>query len=114
MACLASEALGCIVKFIYPVDKKQYASAVSRGKGRERLTFGDNCWSKTYVPTGLHMALGVREMGGKEDTFVEEATATSTKHVVQRPVFAQSELEALKITEVGENTDVLNVVATSS
>ena len=38
-ACLASEALGCIVKFIHPVDKKtrvkQDASAVSRGRGRK-------------------------------------------------------------------------------
>ena len=41
-ACLASEALGCIVKFIHPVDKKarvkQDASAVSRDRGRKGLT----------------------------------------------------------------------------
>ena len=41
-ACLASEALGCIVKFIHRVDKKarvkQDASAVSRGRGRKGLT----------------------------------------------------------------------------
>ena len=41
-ACLASEDLSCIVKFIHPVDKKarvkQDASAVSRGRGRKGLT----------------------------------------------------------------------------
>ena len=41
-ACLASEALGCIVKFIHPVDKKarikQDASAVFHGRGRKDLT----------------------------------------------------------------------------
>ena len=49
-ACLASEALGCIVKSIHPVDKKamvrQDASAVSRGRGRKGSTFGENRWSK--------------------------------------------------------------------
>ena len=41
-ACLASEALGCIVKFIHTVDKKarvkQDASVVSRGRGRKGFT----------------------------------------------------------------------------
>ena len=40
-AYLASEALGCIVKFIHPVDKKarvkQDASVASRGRGRKGL-----------------------------------------------------------------------------
>ena len=63
-ACVVSEALGCIMKFIHPVDKKarvkQDTSAVSRGRGRKGLTFGDNRWSKAYVPTGTHTALRVR------------------------------------------------------
>ena len=73
-ACLASEALSYIVKFIHPVDKKarvkQDASAVSRGRGRNCFNLGDNRWSKTYVPTGTHTALRLRGTDGKEDTFV--------------------------------------------
>ena len=42
---------------------------------------------------------------GKEDTFVEEATVTFTKHVKHR-VSTLSEPEAPKIAEVGEDTDV--------
>ena len=109
-SCLASEALGCIVKCIHPVDKKarakQDASAVSRGRGRKCLNFGDNRWSKTYVPTGTHTALRVRGADGKDNTFVEEATVTFTKHVLEHRVSTLSELEALKIAEVGEDTDV--------
>ena len=45
-ACLTSEALGCIVKFIHPVDKrarvKQDASVISRVRRRKCLSFGDN------------------------------------------------------------------------
>ena len=108
--CLASEALGCIVKCIHLVDKKarvkQDASAVSFGRGRKGLTFGDNRWSKTYVPTGTHTALRVRGTDGKEDTFVEEATVTFTKLILKHRVCTLSELEALKIAEVGEDTDV--------
>ena len=109
-ACLASEALGYIVKFIHPVDKKtgvkEGASAVSRGRGRKGLTFGDNRWSKAYyVPTGTHTKLHVRGTGGKGDMFVEEATVTFTKHVKHR-VSPLSEHQALKIAEVGEDTDV--------
>ena len=109
-ACLASEALGCIVKFIHPVDKKarvkQDASAVSRGRERKGSTFGDNRWCKTHVPTGTHTALRVRGTDGKEDTFVKEATITFTKHILKHRVSTLSELEALKLAEVGENTDV--------
>ena len=116
-ACLASEAFGCIVKFIHPVDKKarvqQDASAVSRGKGRKDLTFGDNRWSKTYVPTGTHTALRKRRTDGKEDMFVEETTVTFTKHVLKHRVSTLSELEALKIAEAGEDTDVEDLCATS-
>ena len=70
-ACLASEALGCIVKFIPPVDKK---ARVRRECGlpwqrKERFNLGDNRWSKTYVPTDTHTALRLRETDGKEDTF---------------------------------------------
>ena len=108
--CLASEALGSIVKFIHPVDEKarvkQDASAVSRGRRRKDLTFGDNRWSKTYVPTGTYTALRVRGTEGKEDTFVEEAMVTFTKHVPKHRVSTLSELKALKIVEVGEDTDV--------
>ena len=107
-ACLVYKALGCIMKFIHPVDKKarvkQDASAVSRGRGRKGLTFGDRRWSKTYVPIGTHTALHVRGTGGKEDTFVEEATVTFTNHVFKHRVYTLSELEALKIAEVGEPT----------
>ena len=109
-ACLASEGLGCIVKIIHPVDKnarvKQDARVVSRGRGRKDLTFDDNRWSKTYVATGPHTALRVRGTGGKEDAFVEEATITFTKHVVERRVSTQPELEALKVADVGEDTNV--------
>ena len=58
------------------------------------------------MPTGLHAALRVRGTGGKEDTFVKEATVTFTKHVVECQVSNQSELEALKVAEVGEDTHV--------
>ena len=109
-AYLASEALGCTVKFIHPVDKKarvkQDAGAVTRGREKKSLTFGDNRWSRTYVPTGPHTALRVRGVGGKQDTFVEEATVTFTKHVVERRVSTQSELEALNIAAVEGDTDV--------
>ena len=109
-SCLASEDLGCIVKFIHPVDSKarakQDASAVSRGKDRKGLNFGDNRWSKTYVPTGTHTALGMGGTDGKENTFMEEAMVTFTKHVLELRVFTLSELEALKIAEVAEDTDV--------
>ena len=107
--CLASETLGCIVKSIHPVDKKtrvkEDASAVSRGRGRKGLTFGDNRWSKAYLSTGTHTVLRVRGTSGKEDMFVEEATVTFTKHAKHR-VSTLSKLEALKIEEVGEDTDI--------
>ena len=80
-ACLVSEALSCIMEFIHPVDKNarvKDASAISRGRGRKRLIFGDNRWSKTYVPFGPHTVLRVRGTGGKEGTFVEEAAVTFT------------------------------------
>ena len=99
-----------MVKSIHPVDEKarvkQDASAASRGRGRKGLTFGDNRWSKTYVPTGTHTALRVRGTNGEEDTFVEEATAIFTKHVLKHRVSTLSELKALKIVEVGEDADV--------
>ena len=98
------------MKFIHPVDKKsrvkQDASAVSRGRGRKGLTFGDNRWSTTYVPTGTHTALRVGGTDGKKGTFVEEATVIFTKHVLKHRVSTLSELEALKIAEVGEDTDI--------
>ena len=109
-AYLASEVLCCIVKSIHYVDKKARmkldARAVSCGRGWKGLIFGDNHWSKTYVPTGTHTALGVRGTGGEEGTFVEKATVTFTKHVAKYRVSTLSELEALDITEVGEDTDV--------
>ena len=58
------------------------------------------------MPTGPHRALRVRGTGGKEFAFVEEATVAFTKHVVKHRVSTQSELEALKIAEVGEDTEV--------
>ena len=57
------------------------------------------------MPTDTHTALRVRGTGGKKDTFVEEATVIFTKHVKHR-VSTLSELEALKVAEVGEDTDV--------
>ena len=73
-ACLASEALGCIVKFIHPVDKKARSKARREcglpWQRKERFNLGDNRWSKTYVPTGTHTALRLRGTDGKEDTFV--------------------------------------------
>ena len=109
-ASLVSEDLGHIVKIIHPVDNKakvkQNARALSRGRGRKRFTFEGNRWSKTYVPTGPHTALHVRGTGSKEDMFVEEATVTFTKHVVEHWVSTQSELEALKVAEVGEDPHV--------
>ena len=59
-----------------------------------------------YVPTGTHTALRLRGADGKEDTFVQKATVTFTKHVLKHRVYTLSELKALKITEVGEDTDV--------
>ena len=59
-----------------------------------------------YVPTGTHTALRLRETDGKEDTFVEKATAIFTKHALKHRVSTPSELKALKIVEVGEDTDV--------
>ena len=53
-ACLASQALGCIVKFIHPVDKKarvkQDASAVSRGRGRKGLTLVTTAGARRTCP----------------------------------------------------------------
>ena len=53
-ACLASEALGCIVKFIHPVVKKarvnQDASAVSRGRGRKGLTLVTTAGARRTCP----------------------------------------------------------------
>ncbi|CAM9346352.1 unnamed protein product [Ascophyllum nodosum] len=53
-ACLASEALGWIVKFIHPVDKrarvKQDASAVSRGRGRKGLTLVTTAGARPTCP----------------------------------------------------------------
>ena len=81
-ACLASKCLSRIVKTIHPVGKKarvkQKARSVFRGRGRKRLTFGGNRWSKTCVPTDHHTALRVRGVGDKEDTIVEEATVAFT------------------------------------
>ena len=64
-ACLASEALGCIVKFTHPVDKKarvkQDASAVSRGRGRKGLTLVTTAGAgRTYppVPTRRYACVG--------------------------------------------------------
>ena len=57
------------------------------------------------MSTGTHAALRVRGTGGKEDTFVEKATVTFTKHVKHR-VSTLYELEALTIAEVREDTDV--------
>ena len=37
---------------------------------------------------------------------MEEATVTFTKHVVEYRMSTQSELEALKIAEVGEDPDI--------
>ena len=56
--------------------------------------------------TRPHTTLRVSGTGGREGTFVEEVTVTFTKHVIERWVFTQSELEALKIAEDGEDTDV--------
>ena len=81
---------------------KQDAGVVSHGRGRKGVTFGDKRRSKTYVPTGPHKALRVRWLDGKEDTFVEGTTVTFTRHVVERGVSIQSELEALKIADVGD------------
>ena len=107
---LAFEAWGCIVKYIHPVDEKARvkpdASTVSRGRERKALTFGDNRWSKTYVPTGPRTALRVRGTGGKEDTFMEEATVTFAKNVLKYRESTQSELVNVKIVKVGEHTDV--------
>ena len=54
-ACLTSEALGCIVKFIHPVDKnarvKQDTSAVSRGRGRKGLTLVTTAGARRTCPT---------------------------------------------------------------
>ena len=73
-ACLASEALGYIVKFIHPVDKKGQSKARRKcglpWQREERFNLGDNRWSKTYVPTGTHTALRLRGTDGKEHTFV--------------------------------------------
>ena len=59
-ACLASEALGCIVKFIYPVDQKarlkQDASAVSRGRGRKGLTLVTTAGARRTCPRYPHGA----------------------------------------------------------
>ena len=53
-ACLASEALVCIVKFIHPVDKKarvkQDASVVSRGRGRKGSTLGTTAGARRTCP----------------------------------------------------------------
>ena len=52
-ACLASEALGCIVKFIHPVDKKarvKDASAVCRGRGRKVLTLVTTAGARRTCP----------------------------------------------------------------
>ena len=64
-ACLASEALGCIVKFTHPVDKKarvkQDANAVSRGRGRKGLTLVTTAGAgRTYppVPTRRYACVG--------------------------------------------------------
>ena len=45
-----------------------------------------------YVPTRPHTALRVSGTGGKEDTFVEEATVTFTKNVLKYRESTQSEL----------------------
>ena len=58
------------------------------------------------MPTRPHKALHVRGTGGKEDTFVEEATVTFTEHIVKHRVSTQSELETLKIAGAGEDTEV--------
>ena len=58
------------------------------------------------MPTGTHTALRLRGMDGKEDTFVEKATVTFTKHLLKHRVSTLSELKALKIAEVGEDTVV--------
>ena len=113
MASLSSEALSCIVKYIHFVAEmarvKQDTSAVSRGRGRKGLTFEDNRWSKTYVPTGPRTALRVHGTGGKEDAFVEEATSTFIKHVVKYRMSTQSVLVDVKIAEVGEDADVKGI-----
>ena len=53
-ACLASEALGCIVKFTHLVDKKarvkQDASAVFRGRGRRGLTLVTTAGTRRACP----------------------------------------------------------------
>ena len=81
-ACLASKCLSRIAKIIHSVDKKarvkQNSKSVFCGRGRKRLTFGGNRWSKTCVPTDHHTALLVRGAGDKEDTFVEESTVAFT------------------------------------
>ena len=61
------------------------------------------------MPTGPHTSLRVGGTGGKEDTLVEEAAVTFTKHVVERRVSTQSELEALKTAGIGEDTAVESV-----
>ena len=58
------------------------------------------------MPTGTHTALRVCGTDGKEDTFVEKTTVTFTKHVLKHRASTLSELKALKIAEVGEDTDV--------
>ena len=60
---------------------------------------------RTCIP-GPTRALRVRGTGNNEDTFVETATVTFTKHVVEPREFTQSKLEALKIAEVREDTGV--------
>ena len=106
---LAFETWGCTVKYIHPVlDEKarvkQDASTVSHGRERKGLTFGDNRWSKTYVPTGPRTPLPVRGTGGKEDTFVEEATVTFTMNVLKYRKNTQT--SKVLATTPGEYTDV--------
>ena len=77
-----------------PAEAKIMWTVVGRG-----LTFGDNRWSKTYMPIGPHTALCALGTGSKEDTFVEETTVTFTKHIGGCLVSTQSEL-GLKTVEV--------------
>ena len=58
------------------------------------------------MPIGTHTTLCLRGMDSKEDTFVLKATITFTKHVLKHLVSTLSELKALKIAEVGEDTDI--------
>ena len=57
---------------------------------------------KKYVPTRPHTALCVRGTGGKEDTFVEEATVTFTKNVLKYRESTQSELVTSKLYKLGK------------